>query len=404
MWVRNENFYVKTSKGVLSDMTSRQRVFDGASVSPQDVFGWTLFLRLRTLMVLSVLVVGAMLGSWCEAISYTVQVAALSDQDAALTLQRNLRAEGYPAYLVSVPSEEGAVYRLRVGAFANRAAALQFAESMQGVGGTQPVPALAEGIPSGLIPIEPEALGVYPYAPEETRMDLFPWGDAWALRVQSLVGAQEGRYHVLLGDEASYTFSAWRAVPAEDGWLIRVYSVRLWPSEHAELSQDEREAYQQELLASVADTLELRPEQVRPFLFEEADSGVPYLVLAERRHYLNNERERYRALGDPSDESPPLHGPDLIWFGRSEPEVFPRELSEAELELSEMLERSSEEGGLELSGNGWQAFVEGDYTRIEVADTGQAWRAMPGVPIWAYEDYLLVYWDGQIVLYALRRP
>jgi SPOR domain len=108
------------------------------------------------------------------AISYTVQVVAFSDEPRARRVQTELSSQGYPAYLLAVPTAQGQVYRIRVGAFANRAAAALFAEAMPSVEGSTPSPALAEGgVPPGLIPFEPALLGQYDLS--TTLVQVFPW-------------------------------------------------------------------------------------------------------------------------------------------------------------------------------------------------------------------------------------
>jgi SPOR domain len=108
------------------------------------------------------------------AISYTVQVVAFSDEPRARRVQTELSSQGYPAYLLAVPTAQGQVYRIRVGAFANRAAAALFAEAMPSVEGSTPSPALAEGgVPPGLIPFEPALLGQYDLT--TTLVQVFPW-------------------------------------------------------------------------------------------------------------------------------------------------------------------------------------------------------------------------------------
>ena len=359
------------------------------------------------------------------AISYTVQVAALSDEDAALALQQSLRQEGYPAYLVSVPSESGTIFRLRVGAFADRAAAQTYAETMRGVGGTAPVPALAEGIPAELFPLEPTLLARYDDAPDMVDLTITPWGEGAALRAQ---GHFEGEpfiaeYRVLREGADAATFEAWRAAPqGASESVLRTYNLSLWPGGE-EMSEGEREAFAEARLEEIARSLELTPEQVRPYLLLEPGRGAPYLVLAEQFALGSDgaaatggvssdvsggaatsspgRSERYRALGNPAERMPP-GGPDLTWFNRAPPEGFPTELPEPLFTLGDAFA----EGELvreprTLSGDGWSAAAQGDYTQLSLGD--RRWRAVVGYPLWAGGDYLLVYTDAP-VLYKLMRP
>jgi cell division septation protein DedD len=54
-------------------------------------------------------------------IAFTVQVIAVSDQTTAIDISRGLLRDGFPAYVVRSTGGQGDVYRVRVGAFANRA-------------------------------------------------------------------------------------------------------------------------------------------------------------------------------------------------------------------------------------------------------------------------------------------
>src|SRR5690606_23820850 len=97
-------------------------------------------------------------------------------------IMTDLLRHGYPAYVVRSTSSAGDVFRVRVGAFANRPAALLYAESMPQVAGGQPVPALAEAIPSGLTPLAPRLV----LSQDLTGLDmrLLMVGDSLALRTQ----------------------------------------------------------------------------------------------------------------------------------------------------------------------------------------------------------------------------
>ncbi len=382
-----------------------------------------------------------------SAISYTVQVAALSDEDAALALQQSLRQEGFPAYLVSVPSESGTIFRLRVGAFADRAAAQTYAETMRGVGGTAPVPALAEGIPAELFPLEPTLLSRYDAAPEMVSVQVTPWGEGAALRTQGRFEDQPfiAEYRVLRGGADARPFAAWRAEPGVRETVLRVHNRLLWSEE--EMSEAEREAYAEAQLNEVAQRLNLTPEQVRPYLFFEPGRGAPFLVLAEQFVLTGNAQqvsstpaspaadgpaaddpvsggatsgsspsdaissdavgsnalgERLRALGNPAERTPP-GGPSLTWFDRAPPEGFPTDLPAPLFDLQTLFD----DGELErdpsrtLTGDGWQASPQGEYTELSVGE--RTWRAVVGYPLWAGGDYLLVYTDAP-VLYKLVRP
>ena len=158
-----------------------------------------------------------LLSSWGFAVSYTVQVIAVSTQAIAAKLQEQLNDEGYEAYLVRVPTSDGPVFRIRVGAFANRAAAAVFADAMQGVLDSNPTPALADGIPSGLVPLEAELVGKYSTLAND--FEVLPWQGEVAFRVQAKNTQEQANYRVVDIVE----FDAWRAAPRSDGTIIRVY-------------------------------------------------------------------------------------------------------------------------------------------------------------------------------------
>lgn len=131
-------------------------------------------LRLRLPAPLAVVLLVAAWGlaslAAAQQIPYTVQVVALSDRDAALNVVGDLLRQGFPAYVVRSTSAQGDVFRVRVGAFANRLAALRYAEAMPQVAGGQPVPALAEAIPPGITPLAPRLLLEEPMAGLDVRL------------------------------------------------------------------------------------------------------------------------------------------------------------------------------------------------------------------------------------------
>ncbi len=144
------------------------------------------------------------------AISYTVQVIAVSDQASALSISHDLLRDGYPAYVVRSTGAQGDVFRVRVGAFANRGAALRYAESMPEVGGSRPVPALAEAIPQGIMPLAPRLLWQQSWDAQEVRVS--PWPGGLALRIQSVDPLRQALY-LVFQDGVERRFEAWAAVP-----------------------------------------------------------------------------------------------------------------------------------------------------------------------------------------------
>lgn len=366
--------------------------------------------RLRALSFGSIRVlVYAFIGaSWlflnmAQAISYTVQVAALSDQASAEGLRRTLREAGYPAYLVSVPGEAQTVYRLRVGAFADRDAAQAYAAAMRGVGGTVPVPALAEGIPPDLIPLEPRFLARYPFASESERLEVLPWGDSAVLRTQGFFKSQPviATYRVLNRELVASPFSAWRAAPVSGEARVteRVANLPLFTAGEADtLPGGGLTPSGQARLVEAAEALALTPEQVRPYIFYEPERGAPFLIVAERFDPVSRTGGRYPALGNPAAARLPPAGPPLTWFGRAAPETFPGTLPEPLFSLEGR--RVPPPGGLQ--GDGWQARRDERFTALSAAS--RTWRAVVGQPLWAGGDYLLVYAGEQVVLYEVAAP
>ena len=343
-----------------------------------------------------------------QAISYTVQVAALSDQTSAVSLRRTLRNEGYPAYLVSVPSETQTIYRLRVGAFADRDGAQAYASAMRGVGGTVPVPALAEGIPPDLIPLEPRFVARYSVLPFE-RLEVVPWGEAAALRTQGRFENELllATYRVLTPGLVTSPFTAWRAAPLPDASpadanvALRVTNLPLFaPEENAPGST--LSATGRARLLEAADALGLGEAQIRPYIFYEPGRGAPFLVVAERFDPVSKTGGRYPALGKPGGALKAA-GPDLTWFGTSPPDMFPKTLPDPLFSLSSLLQQGQlEPPTTALSGKDWQAVADGRYTVL--SEGSRRWRAVVGQPLWAGGDFLLVYARPRIVLYQITPP
>ncbi|MFQ5521720.1 MAG: SPOR domain-containing protein, partial [Candidatus Methylomirabilia bacterium] len=65
--------------------------------------------------------------------TWTIQVAAFEAREPARALRHSLATEGFDAYLASVTREDGTVlYRVRVGNYATRDAALQVSARLKG--------------------------------------------------------------------------------------------------------------------------------------------------------------------------------------------------------------------------------------------------------------------------------
>ncbi|MDQ3459422.1 MAG: SPOR domain-containing protein [Deinococcota bacterium] len=331
------------------------------------------------------------------ALSYTVQVAALTDQAAARALLDDLRRQGFPAYLVGLPTEAGQVYRLRVGAFANRAAAVRYGESVETATGLTPVPALAEADMPILL-LEPGLVAVYPYGPG-VRAEVLRFPETLALRVQD---SGEAEYRFLSPDAHARPVPAWRMLPLEDGGLLRVYSFPLWPPDYEGLSPEARRAEEEARLAAVAQSLGLGPAVLERYVIRQ-EAAPPVLVRAERWR-ADGSAERLPALGDPGFWDSGGEGPPLAWLNGEVPALPSARLPAPLVIVSGRLPGGEAEEGEPgwLQGEGWQARPDGDFTRL--ASGGRDWRALGGYPLWAGGDYLLTLSEGDLALYWLSPP
>jgi hypothetical protein len=322
---------------------------------------WRLLNPLLTSLLLSLL-------ASATAISYTVQVVAVSDQEVALELQGQLLRQGFPAYVVRASTADRDVYRVRVGAFANRGAALSYAEAMPPVFGSQPIPALAETIPGGIMPLEPELLLESDVA---TGLTLLPWNDVVAARVQPDV-TQQASYHLFSGPDP-VAFPAWFARPVDAG-VLRVRNLPLWPSTWSEDGDQVREAFLRSMLSLVATELGLPVETIEPSVF---DGEPPFLVVLERADPLQSDPGELLALG--------LNG-EIAAFGPPEFREVAAEVPSPEAPLYTYDEAVPLEP---LEGEGWLASADEGFTRIDPSDGNAGWRAGVGVPLWSSGRFLL---------------
>lgn len=428
-----------------------------------------------------------------QAISYTVQVVAFSDEPRARRVQSELASQGYPAYLIAVPTAQGQVYRIRVGAFANRAAAALFAQTMPSVEGSTPSPALAEGgVPPGLIPLAPALLGQYDLT--TTLVQVFPWsttgvpqqdsstppegettdasaavpsseeqteatpettaqpsdetsseetttnnvdtnntnsdttnepsqtdseeGEAStnspeetevvaqteqtqeaqqtqslvAIRTQPRDASQQAHYRV-----GELEFDAWKAAPVEDGEIVRVRSLSVWPEDWQSISEVERNQYRETVLANVAGDLDLTSQQVEPFVFE-LENQAPFVVLVERFNPETETAQRLRAIGQPRPNE------ENLGLGSDGPSSFFGESISIPLPAADTVfePSSSSEAPNELVGDGWQASGDGDYINLLVDD--KEWRTANGRPLWAMGDLLISLFENQVLIYQFQEP
>jgi SPOR domain len=337
--------------------------------------------RYRLLLLIALL----SLGTQVLAISYTVQVAAFSDEDAALRTMQELNDQGFPAYLISVPTSQGQIYRIRVGTFGNREAAALFAEAMQGIAGSSPSPALAENIPGDYL-FQATLLGLYD--PKTTSVQVFSWGEQTALRIQPLDASKEALYKI--GD---LEFLAWRAALQDDGWILRIISKPVWDLSAPDATAAEREQYRAIVLANIGNALELTPKQVAAFEFNaDAKDKPPYLVLAERWNPETKQPILLKAMGKEGGKSSP-YGPELVLFEGEEVDIpLPEQLFEPRIDATVN----------DVLGQGWQALEDEDYIKLKTENPKREWRAAIGQPIWAENDLLMTVYKEQLLVYRLE--
>ncbi len=217
--------------------------------------------------------------SFAQSISYTVQVVALSDRDAALTVVSDLLRQGYPAYVVRSTSAQGDVFRVRVGAYANRGAAVLYAAAMPAVAGGQPVPALAEAIPPGITPLAPRLL--VQEAPTGAEVRLLPLPDGLAVRIQRRAPLAEAEYLLVSGGTVERV-RAWQWSVSDTGERVRVRTMMLWPDTWQSDSAEVRDGFRASLVALVAERLGVTVEEVAAAEFQTALDEVPRLIVVER--------------------------------------------------------------------------------------------------------------------------
>ena len=340
------------------------------------------------------------LAGWTWSISYTVQVAAVSDQESALSLVRNLLRDGYPAYFVRTTTEAGFVFRIRVGAFQNRGAALLYAETMPAVAGARPIPALAEAIPSGIMPLAPALLlsaGV-----DGLRAELLPWADGIALRMQQVAPLEQAAYYLLDAPEP-VPFVAWTAAPEDDVTAVRVRDLPLWPEPTAdgEDAPEVRAEFAAQLRRLIATQLGVENAVVDDAVRTTAE-GVPVLVVVERFQPGVPDSGELIGLAEPS-ETIGRYGPEAFVAGADAVPPQPEpllHLTGPDLAVPDMPAADSE---AQVTGDAWAAAPDGAFARLAV--DGASWRAAVGAPLWAAGDLLVTLHEGALLFYRFEeRP
>jgi hypothetical protein len=189
-----------------------------------------------------------------------------------------LQLGGFPAYVVRTTTGKGDVYRVRVGAFGNREAALTYAKQMPLVGGSRAIPALAESIPQGIMPFAAALRTEVRLT--EGKLEVLPWNSTIALRAAPLNSSAPSRYFVVNESDVK-EFSAFQAMPGPDGSALAIRSLALWPSDWESTNAGSRQAYRLAIIELVAQKVGLplgtvEASEVVP------DSSPPYLIVLER--------------------------------------------------------------------------------------------------------------------------
>lgn len=319
-----------------------------------------------------------------QSISYTVQVVALSDREAALNLQSDLIRQGFPAYVVRSTSAQGDVFRVRVGAFANRAAALTYASGMSVTGGGQPVPALAEAIPPGITPLAPLLLVELPLDGRDVAVGTL--GEALVLRSQARVPLGPAEY-VIVEAGSVQTASAWR-LGERDGRRLWVRETLLWPPTWRDESDAVREGFRTSLIRLLAERLEVEPEAVAAAQYRPDPEGAPRLVVVELEAPDQPDGVVLLAIGLPFTGM--THAGPLEYLG-VELEDLPPVASD--VDLAGLLD----EPPTTVTGESWSAVADGEYIRLDAF--GSSWRAGLGTPLWSDGRYLLAALDGRLLVY-----
>ena len=351
-----------------------------------------------------------------QSVSYTVQVVALSDQEAALDVQSDLIRDGFPAYVVGSRSEQGDVFRVRVGAFANRAAALLYASGMPQVGGVQPVPALAESIPAGIMPLAPMVLLDESLVGREVAVGTFD--DQMIIRLRSVHGsgaegstARDPTATTPDGAEAVAPSSAaaWAAQQPEfvivqgsvvlrrrawrfgevDGAHLWVRDTLLWPATWQDETDEVRAGFRASLLRLLAERLGVEVADVEAASYQPDADGPPLLIVVELAAPDQPDGVRLLGLGLPAGGFD-AHGP-LEYLGITREELPPLLV---DVTVDELLA----EPQVIIEGEGFTATSDDGFIRLTAGTL--SWRAGLGTPLWSGGQRLLAVVDDRVLVYG----
>lgn len=340
-------------------------------------------LGLRLLLLVSIVFGG--IHAAAQGAFYTVQVVALSDRDGALTLVSDLLKDGFPAYVVRSSSSEGDLFRIRVGSFADRGAAVQYIEVMPEIAGGRPVPALAEGIPTGLVPAHTELKIQIPLS----ERPVLALADTERLLLRSELTTDNAPDHYqFYGFDANGNFQveAYRVIPGDsDDWYI-LRDLALWPETVIDDSEDIRNTFRESLLSLLEERLGVTRAQLDRATIDRGSTNVVRVV------------ERYHGVSKLAEVV------SLVWFEGeervfSDPAIGER-FAEPDVPVKEVTALVPADGTAENAD--WFATPEGDFVRLSVNNDGvpgKSWRAATGTPLTFVFSGLLSLGDQTLYYY-----
>ena len=318
-------------------------------------------------------------------VPYTVQVAALSDAEAAIELSGRLLRDGFPAYVVRAEGAAGSVFRVRVAAFGDRASADRYARAMSDRVGGEPRPALAEAIPAGILPLAPTR---WVRIAAEERAVVLAWGDDdVAVRIGPADGVAE--YRTLAGGAS---FVAWWARPLGDGRREEIVALPLDAGEAQSDDPTVQDALFRQRVRLVAERSGLDPD----VLEEEAVRGEPgeRRLVAWRTTSADGGAEPV-VSGVARAGAEPTSRDEDDWLGGVPPRA-----NEVLLKVSPGASGASAEApDAAVAGRSWTARADGAWTVLEV--DGTAWRALVGAPRDGHDDLLVLWVEGGFELVRL---
>jgi hypothetical protein len=333
-------------------------------------------------------------------VPYTVQVAALSDAEAAIDLSGDLLRDGFPAYVVRAEGAVGSVFRVRVAAFGDRVSADRYADELSARRGGAPRPALAEAIPAGILPLAPIRL----FRVEgDARAVVLDWG---AAGVVLRSGPQDGpaRYR----GEDGRTFEAWWARPTGEGGREEVARLPLDDAAAAEDEPAVRDALFRQRLRLVADQAGLDATGLE----QEAVRGAPgdrHLIVWRSVGATSSVLGVVRSAASPASRvagdwlgGVPPEPPSVLLVVREGPETdtpvaaVDGDVAEPEGEAADdpPSDAPAAEGSgvLVVEGEGWRARRDGTWTVL--AAEGATWRALVGAPRRGMDGLLVLEVEG----------